>query len=407
MQHVDIPTGHIHQPHNWEFADAAERAASPITDADLIGRLALQIDNGTFWRLTGVSPAAWQSITIAHESASDPHPQYTTPAEAAAAAPVQSVAGRTGSVTLDLSDISGAGTAAALDAPATGDATSGQVVKGSDSRLSDARTPTAHSHAISDITGLATQLASKENAGAVAAHESAPDPHPQYTTAAEASAAAPVQSVAGRTGSVTLSTSDVSGLGTVATLDVPSSGNASSTQAVKGDDTRLSDSRTPTAHTHSLSGLTQSGAGDGQVAAWSNAGGAWMPTTIFGLPAGGSTNQVLQKLSAADGHVGWVTPSSGGADTTYSISGTTPALSPANGTIQIWTLTGNSTPTAGTWNEGESITLMVDDGTAYTVTWFSVTWVGGVAPTLATTGYTIIELWKVGSTIYGCLVGSA
>jgi len=38
------------------------------------------------------------------------------------------------------------GTAAALDVPATGDATTGQVVKGDDTRLTDARTPTAHNH---------------------------------------------------------------------------------------------------------------------------------------------------------------------------------------------------------------------------------------------------------------------
>lgn len=84
------------------------------------------------------------------------------------------------------------------------------------------------------------------------------------------------------------------------------------------------------------------------------------------------------------------------------------ALSPQNGTIQTWTLGASRTPTAGTWNAGESMTLMINDGTAYTVTWttLAVTWAGGVAPTLATTGFTVIELWKVGSTIYGALVGS-
>jgi hypothetical protein len=46
-------------------------------------------------------------------------------------------------------------------------------------------------------------------ASAIAAHLVAGDPHPSYTTAAEAAAAAPVQSVAGRTGAVTLSKSDV------------------------------------------------------------------------------------------------------------------------------------------------------------------------------------------------------
>lgn len=93
----------------------------------------------------------------------------------------------------------------------------------------------------------------------------------------------------------------------------------------------------------------------------------------------------------------------------FAVSGTTPALSPSNGTIQTWTLSGNSTPTAGTWNDGESMTLMVLDGTAYTITWTSVavTWVGGSAPTLDTTKQNVIELWKVGGVIYGALVGAA
>lgn len=95
----------------------------------------------------------------------------------------------------------------------------------------------------------------------------------------------------------------------------------------------------------------------------------------------------------------------------FAVTGTTPALSPTNGSIQTWTLSGNSTPTAGTWAAGQSITLMVDDGTAYTITWTSlaVTWKtdGGSAPTLNTSGFTVIQLWKVGTTIYGARVGDA
>lgn len=95
----------------------------------------------------------------------------------------------------------------------------------------------------------------------------------------------------------------------------------------------------------------------------------------------------------------------------FTVSGTTPALSPANGSIQTWTLTGNSTPTAGTWNSGQSLTLLVDDGTAFTITWSSigVVWKtnGGVAPTLNTSGFTVIALWKVGTTVYGARVGDA
>lgn len=92
-------------------------------------------------------------------------------------------------------------------------------------------------------------------------------------------------------------------------------------------------------------------------------------------------------------------------------SNTTPALSPTNGSIQTWTLTGASTPTAGTWAAGQSMTLMIDDGTANTINWatVAVTWKtdGGVAPTLNTTGFTVIALWKVSTVIYGARVGNA
>lgn len=44
--------------------------------------------------------------------------------------------------------------------------------------------------------------------------------------------------------------SDFPTLGTASAKDVPSSGNASSTQVVMGNDTRLTNSRTPTSHTH-------------------------------------------------------------------------------------------------------------------------------------------------------------
>lgn len=102
-------------------------------------------------------PAAAAAVS-GHEGEADPHPQYTTPSEAAVAAPVQSVAGKTGVVTLTPAD------------------------------------------AGADPAGTA--------ATAVSDHEAAPDPHSQYTTVAEASAAAPVQSVAGKGGVVTLVPAD-------------------------------------------------------------------------------------------------------------------------------------------------------------------------------------------------------
>lgn len=56
----------------------------------------------------------------------------------------------------DLSGRPTLGTAAPLDVAAAGDATSAQVVKGNDSRLSDARTPTAHTQAASTISDSTT-----------------------------------------------------------------------------------------------------------------------------------------------------------------------------------------------------------------------------------------------------------
>lgn len=56
----------------------------------------------------------------------------------------------------------------------------------------------------SDVTAEATARAEAD-----AAHADALDPHPQYATPAEAAAAAPVQSVAGRTGDVLLAKADV------------------------------------------------------------------------------------------------------------------------------------------------------------------------------------------------------
>jgi hypothetical protein len=90
----------------------------------------------------------------------------------------------------------------------------------------------------------------------------------------------------------------------------------------------------------------------------------------------------------------------------HTLSGTSVSLEPDNGSIQSHTLTGSTTYTDG-FSAGQAVTLMIDDGTTYAITWPTMTWVnnGGSAPTLATTGYTVIAIWKVGTTLYGALVG--
>ena len=87
-------------------------------------------------------------------------------------------------------------------------------------------------------------------------------------------------------------------------------------------------------------------------------------------------------------------------------------IDPANGSIQIIVLGASRTPKGTNFLAGEAITLLVDDGSAYTITWTDstfgtggITWVGGTAPTLSTSGYTVIELWKVGTKVYGASIG--
>ena len=78
-------------------------------------------------------------------------------------------------------------------------------------------------------------------------------------------------------------------------------------------------------------------------------------------------------------------------------------LDPDNGMIQQWTLGANRTATESL-TTGQSVMLMVSAG-SYTLTFPTITWVGGTAPTLAASGYTVIEIWKTASTLYGATVG--
>ena len=100
-------------------------------------------------------------------------------------------------------------------------------------------------------------------------------------------------------------------------------------------------------------------------------------------------------------------------DTVFTITdGAAFEIDPLNGSVQIITLGASRTPVATNFEAGQTVILGIDDGTAYAITWttVAVTWVKvggtGVPPTLAAAGYTWVLLWKVGSTIYGSVVGS-
>lgn len=114
------------------------------------------------------------------------------------------------------------------------------------------------------------------------------------------------------------------------------------------------------------------------------------------------TNKTVQRLILNDGFT----------EEVFAITdGTTVNLDPNNGSIQTWTLGANRTPGQANWASGQAITLLIDDGTARTITWttLAVAWKtdAGLAPTLNTSTLTVIVLWKVGTTIYGARVGDA
>ena len=91
----------------------------------------------------------------------------------------------------------------------------------------------------------------------------------------------------------------------------------------------------------------------------------------------------------------------------FEITGTSPTINPDDGAIQIWTLTGHSSPRES-FEEGQSILLMISTG-SYLLDWnaniSSILWSGGSEPITNPGGYTTIRLWKVGSSLYGVNLG--
>ena len=90
-------------------------------------------------------------------------------------------------------------------------------------------------------------------------------------------------------------------------------------------------------------------------------------------------------------------------------SSTAITLALTNGTVQIITLTGNATITMPTATSGKSfIMFLKQDGTgSRTVTWSTVKWAGGTAPTITSTAskQDILSFFSDSSNWYGCVVG--
>lgn len=152
--------------------------------------------------------------------------------------------------------------------------------------------------------------------------------------------------------------------------------------------------------------INGSGPANGQVLRYDSTDARWENVLLTTGAVVGTTDTQTLTNKTLDAP----TINNGYTEEIFTISdGASVDLDPANGSIQTWTLGAARSPTATGFDNGQSMTLMIDDGTAYSITWPSVTWAtdGGVAPTLKTTGYTTIVLWKVGGTLYGARVGDA
>lgn len=194
-----------------------------------------------------------------------------------------------------ITDLGTIGTAAAKNIPATGNAATTEVVMGNDTRLTDARTPTTHTHTKSQITDFAHT-------------------HPN---------------------------TDITGLGTASTKNVPATGNAATTEVVLGTDTRLTDARTPTTHTHTKSQITDFA----------------HTHPVTDLTATGTRDAT----TFLRGDNTWAVPSGGGGGGVIICTSSTRPASPSAGT-QIWE---TDTKTNWLW-DGSAWNLITKGSVGYT-----------------------------------------
>jgi hypothetical protein len=91
---------------------------------------------------------------------------------------------------------------------------------------------------------------------------------------------------------------------------------------------------------------------------------------------------------------------------TLATSGTI-ALNPSTGTTLSCAAAGTVTFT-DSLSSGQSISLLLTNGSTYTINWPTITWVtaaGNTAPTLSASN--TLVFWKISSTLYGALVGKS
>ena len=133
--------------------------------------------------------------------------------------------------------------------------------------------------------------------------------------------------------------------------------------------------------------------GSGTIAAWSISVTAITSNNYLALTGGTMTGNLT--LDAYTEKVA-----------TLATSGSI-ALNPATGTTLSCAAAGTVTFT-DSLSSGQSISLLLTNGSSYTINWPTTTWVtaaGNTAPTLSASN--TLVFWKISTTLYGALVGKS
>jgi len=159
------------------------------------------------------------------------------------------------------------------------------------------------------------------------------------------------------------------GLGVTSGTVSVSYGTTSGTACV-GNDSRLSDARTATAHasSHASGGSDAISVAASQITSGSVAV-ARLPTVLEQVVAGGNTSTAV-------------------------------TLSLSSGSVQTWTLNNNCTFTMPTASAGASLTIFLTQSATNTATFTAVKWSGGTAPTITATASKIDVLVFVSDGTY-------
>ncbi|WP_232786440.1 hypothetical protein [Mycobacteroides chelonae] len=183
--------------------------------------------------------------------------------------------------------------------------------------------------------------------------------------------------------------------------------------ACQGNDSRLSDARTPTSHTHTASQVTDfSTAADARITAAigstvqaydSDLTAFAAKTAPSGAVVGTTDTQTLTAKTLTNPTVNNFTEGVVAMGNT----GTSKTIDLTSGTIQTATLTGNCTFTMPTATTGKSFTLLLKTGAgSFTATFTGVKWGTAGAPTItaAASKMDVLTFFADGTNWYGSAV---